>query len=107
MPDIKPSNLVAKPINATAFRLSWDAIDPLHAHGIVRGYRVSLFNVTNAENPVINITSNGTTATLKNLLPFTNYHVYVAAFTSVGLGPKGYIYARNEENGELVFAEFV
>lgn len=62
-------------INATAVVVTWTA--PQEPNGIILGYNVSIGEQVFVANLF-------TTLTITDLMPFTNYVVYVIAFNSVG-----------------------
>ncbi|CAL4061187.1 unnamed protein product, partial [Meganyctiphanes norvegica] len=81
-----PPGLRCSPMTATSILVSWETLSPTMARGKLLGYRVQSTMSDNVTEMNRDTTSSLSVA-LRNLKPFTNYSIQVAAFTQVGDGP--------------------
>ncbi|XP_053398123.1 phosphatidylinositol phosphatase PTPRQ-like [Mercenaria mercenaria] len=76
-------NLTVNP-SAESANLSWSS--PCRTNGILTKYTINLRNVDTNESWTNNTSSNETNHTIRNLLPYSNYTIMIAANTKVGPG---------------------
>ena len=77
-PGAPPSNVTVQMVGSRMATISWDLPPRESRHGIITGYRVAL-SVSGSEETLMNHST--TQLVLRNLTPYTNYTVRVAAVT--------------------------
>jgi receptor-type tyrosine-protein phosphatase Q len=83
-PSQSPEMLMAVDVSSTTMTLSWGP-PPIDSHnGIVRSYIVSVFN--NRTGSLTYHNASDSTIVINELLPYSFYHVSIAALT-IGIGP--------------------
>ncbi|XP_078504107.1 phosphatidylinositol phosphatase PTPRQ [Lissotriton helveticus] len=92
VPETSPVIITYKNLTSTSVLLSWDP--PFPPTGVVTGYSCHLMGPEKNDSFTTSINS----TTLQNLLPFTVYHISVAARTSKGLGPAGLFAFHTDES---------
>ncbi|XP_077121613.1 phosphatidylinositol phosphatase PTPRQ [Ranitomeya variabilis] len=81
VPDSEPQIREYKNLTSTSVLLSWDP--PEHPNGIITGYYLQIYG-PQGNYPLFTIE---VSVILEDLLPFTQYFVFVAASTMKGTGP--------------------
>lgn len=78
--------------------LKWDSLPEEDRNGLILGYTVI---VSESGMPVLHQNITETEFLVESLQPFTVYSLSVAAFTSVGVGPRTHQVATTCEDGEI------
>jgi Fibronectin type III domain len=102
VPSAAPENPTCNVLSSTSIYVTWSPPPPEHQNGKIRGYKVA-FTPTDEyydRNPTTTIsTTTNQYYTIENAKKYTNYTIYVRAFTSVGDGTptKDFICLTNED----------
>ncbi|XP_069618420.1 phosphatidylinositol phosphatase PTPRQ [Ranitomeya imitator] len=91
VPDSEPRIREYKNLTSTSVLLSWDP--PEHPNGIITGYYLQIYG-PQGNYPLFTIE---VSAILEDLLPFTQYFVFVAASTMKGTGPPSQLAFHTDE----------
>ncbi|XP_069083629.1 phosphatidylinositol phosphatase PTPRQ [Pleurodeles waltl] len=92
VPETSPEIIIYKNLSSTSVLLSWDP--PIPSTGVITGYSCHLMGPEKNDSLTTSINS----TTFQDLLPFTAYHISVAARTSKGLGPAGLFAFHTDES---------
>ena len=85
----------------TIISLSWQPPTPEDRNGVILGYIVRLFSISNGESR--ELTTPFTNITVESLVPYTLFECVIAAYTTVGTGPaSSVILARTEETSKTI-----
>ncbi|XP_069830095.1 phosphatidylinositol phosphatase PTPRQ isoform X3 [Dendropsophus ebraccatus] len=91
VPDSEPMIREYKNVTSTSVLLSWDA--PEHPNGIITGYYLQIYG-PQGNYPIF---TTQVSIVLEDLLPFTQYFVFVAASTIKGTGPPSQLAFHTDE----------
>ena len=96
----EPNSVVAVNSSSTSITVSWTA--PSMPNGMIRGYTVTYYRseVGMSDMAQEDVTSDITSIELSGLEIFTNYTIFVEAFTTVGVGaPSDVVTVVTSEDG--------
>ena len=85
VPSESPANISTVMITSTSVSLEWDALSPPDRNGMITGYLLHYVRLNTGN--VVSVHSPTTDAVIYQLVPHTAYTFYVAARTTVGIGP--------------------
>ena len=94
-----PINVYAVTISPTEIFINWDNIPVKNQNGKLLGYRLRWKKYFSTVYQVKDIPYPVTSSTIKDLKPFTLYHIEVNGFNSGGEGPSEYAMVKTIEGG--------
>lgn len=103
MPSSSPESPKCDVLSSTSIYVTWSPPPANGQNGKVRGYRVSyIANDELYDSDMLSVKSTNQYLTVENLKKFTNYSIWVLAYTKVGDGKKTpQFFCRTHEDGTI------
>ena len=106
-----PGNLTGEATNSTSIFVQWNEVVLPNIRGILRGYTVYYKEAPSSVHPSelrnVSVHISVTEAELVNLHKFTEYHIWVTAFTTRDGMLSNSIFIRTHEDSKLIYLLFV
>ncbi|XP_033737517.1 receptor-type tyrosine-protein phosphatase delta-like isoform X8 [Pecten maximus] len=91
-PSGEPQNLSGRPIDSRSIEVTWNPPPPDQQNGDITGYKIfyvkNVPDLSEEDAQSVTVDAAANKLTLANLAVWTEYKIWVLAFTSVGDGPK-------------------
>ncbi|KAK2721963.1 hypothetical protein QYM36_002505, partial [Artemia franciscana] len=101
MPEAPPENVRAEAVDSQKIRVTWEAPPEDQQNGIISGYRLHYVENYKSDNSASIVTLPGISREfiIEDLRKYTEYRIWILAFTEVGDGPPSYVInVRTEED---------
>lgn len=104
VPSGEPQNLSGRPIDSRSIEVTWNPPPPDLQNGVITGYKIfyvkNLDELSEEDAQSVTVDADANKLTLAPLAVWTEYKIWVLAFTSVGDGPKSQpIIVSTDEDG--------
>ena len=87
VPSSPPTSVARSVLSSSAVQLLWSPPDPTGQNGIITSYTVIVSNIATSETITYTTSATTTSLVVSGLPAFTAHECYIAANTSVGMGP--------------------
>ena len=87
VPSSPPTSVASSVLSSSTVQLSWSPPDPTGQNGIITSYTVIVSNTATSETITYTTNANTTSLLVSGLSAFTVHEFYIAANTSIGMGP--------------------
>ena len=102
-----PANVTGMATNSTSIFVEWDSVDLPNIRGILRGYTVFYEETQSSFHPSvlrnISMDISVTEAQLVNLHKYTEYRIWVTAFTTRNGLPSNSLFIRTHEDSKFQY----
>ena len=104
VPQAPPQDVQGKPKSSESLEITWKPPPEDKQNGQLLGYKVHYIEAGSGAGPeeaiILDVPASKTSLTIENLDKWTQYKVWVAAFTQVGAGPfSDVVFAQTDEYG--------
>ena len=87
VPSSPPTSVASSVLSSSTVQLSWNPPDPTGQNGRITSYTVIVSNIATSETITHTTSAITTSLVVSGLSAFTAHECYIAANTSVGMGP--------------------